>query len=106
MTITAEILIENGYNKYPAYHKGDGVTLYQKRVNSIDFGFTRYFIDIYEYDFSKYNSHIIYEVDCQFTDDDGVTLNVSFSAQEMTVDMVENKVEEIFRALNCVPYDR
>ena len=106
MTITAAILIENGYNKYPAHHKGDGVTLCQKRVNSINFGFTRYFIDIYEYDFSKYDSHIIYEVDCQFTDDDGVTLNVSFSAQEMTVDMVENKVEEIFRALNCVPYDR
>lgn len=106
MTITAATLIENGYKKYPAYDKGDGVTLYQKRVNSINFGFTRYFIDIYEYDFSKYNWHIIYGVDCQFTDDDGVTLNVSFSTKEMTLDMVENKVEEVFLALNCVPYDQ
>lgn len=108
MYVTAENLLASSYKKHPAHHKGENVTLYQKRVRSPASGFTLYFIDIYEYDFSEYYSYsnlkLRYYVEVQFTDSDSYTINISFDCGDRYIEQLEEKVEEIFTTLNCRPY--
>lgn len=104
-SINAKNLLANGYKKFKDSLKSADYG-YQKRV-----GHTRYFINIYEYDFSKYptfpkdRNPISYEVDVQFQDQDERYLNIVFSANDRTLEDVEARVEEIFTTLNCKDYE-
>ena len=103
--IDEQNLLANGYKKFGDAFKRAKCG-YQKRV-----GYTRYFINIYEYDFSGFAAFpkdrptISYEVDVQFQDQDERYLNISFSVADMSLEDVEAKVENIFTTLNCRDYE-
>lgn len=103
--INGELLLANGYKRFTDSFKRAKCG-YQKRV-----GHTRYFINIYEYDFSGYASFpsdrnpISYEVDVQFQDQDENYLNISFSVRDMSLEQIEAKVENVFTTLHCMDYE-
>lgn len=103
--ISGELLLANGYKKFSDVFKRAKCG-YQKRV-----GNTRYFINIYEYDFSGFDCFpkdrptISYEVDVQFQEQDERYINISFSVYDLSLEEVEARVENIFTTLNCRDYE-
>lgn len=104
--MTEQDLIDAGYTQFTDKFK-HAECAYQKRVRS-DTG-TRYFINVYVYDFSQYNfptnNTKAFELDCQFIDANGDYMNILFSVSNMTIEKMEQKIEHIFTALEFVDYD-
>lgn len=102
--MNSQDLLVNGYKTFQDTLKAAD-NAYQKRV-----GYTRYFINIYRYDWSKYDTKVInresFECDLQFTlNDKDERLNLLFTCGHMTVEEMENRVEWLFTSLNCLDYD-
>ena len=101
--ITREKLLAAGYKQFQdVFKKAD--CAYQKRV-----GHTRYFINVYEYDWTDVPNipfPVSYEVDCQFQDYDDQYLNISFAVTNSdSVEQFEARVEDIFTRLGCQDYE-
>ena len=77
---------------------------YQKRIFS-DNG-TRYFINVYYYDFSQYKMPYAEGYDCklQFKVKDDY-LNLEFGCRELTIEELERKVEWLFKTLGAEDYE-
>lgn len=105
--LTVQNLLEAGYRPFddPFKRADKG---YQKRVYS-PWG-TRYFINVYYYDYSKMeirNLPISYAfaVDVQFQQRDGTIVNIEFTCSNMDLDFIEKKVEKLFTDLDCNDYE-
>lgn len=73
---------------------------YQKRIG------TRYFINVYYYDFSQYKMPYTEGYDCklQFKVKDDY-LNLEFGCRELTIEELERKVEWLFKTLGAEDYE-
>lgn len=85
---------------YDSFKQADRA--YQKRI-----GYTRYFINVYHYDWTKYNKQMpdSFECDLQFELKDDEHINIQFNCTDLTLDELESKVEWLFTTLNCVDYE-
>ena len=99
--MTIEELIQAGYKAFEDSFKG-AKSAYQKRIGS-----TRYFINVYHYDWSDFANHHpdSYECDLQFVLQDGEHLNLLFNCTKLTVVELETKVDFLFTTLNALPYE-
>ncbi len=105
-SITEAGLVEAKYKKYAALTKIHANCLWQKKVT--DAIGTRYFINIYEYDFSEFEAlrPLLFEVDEQFEVPFVGTINISFSVSlEDTISSIENKVDTLYRILGAKYYE-
>lgn len=78
---------------------------YQKRIRS-DTG-TRYFINVYFYDFSQFNKMPYlegYSCELQFYVKDE-HINLEFNCRELTIEQLESKAEWLFTTLGAEDYE-
>lgn len=75
---------------------------YQKRV-----GHTRYFINVYHYDWTFWDKNLpdSYECSLQFVLPDGEHINLEFNCTKLSVEELEAKVEKFFTVLEALPYE-
>lgn len=96
-----EDLLSAGYKKFEDRWKNSDCG-YQKRI-----GRTRYFINVYYYDFRKfnlpYNESFECELNFQLKEDEHI--NLSFCCKDLTIEQLEGKVEWLFTTLNCIDYE-
>ena len=98
--LTDEILLNNGYKKYPDNLFGSEC-LFQKRIRN-EKGQTKYFISFYKYKHDDRDDN--YEVDLQFEKDKYV-INIQMVAiDNMTLEEIEQEVYKIWWELDCKYY--
>jgi len=100
-----EQLISAGYKKHKDYFKY--IMFYQKRVDD-DQG-KKYFVNVYEYDFSNYpnykdNPKVIYEVHLDFVDKQNEPIRIQFAASD-NLNEIEERCEHLFNVLECQHYE-
>jgi len=97
-------LIQAVYKGFPTSTAKYADRAFQKRI-----GRTRYFINVYYYDWLRFRSEILsfdaFECDLQFRTPDGDYINVEFPCTKLSVEELEAKVEKIFIALECSDYE-
>lgn len=93
----------NGYKQHPT-PLNNADCLWQKRVRN-EQGETKYFINIYEYDFRKYGMEgldIKYGVEvCIFPE--GIDTQVNLSFNLTTIEEAEKFIEDFYIKNNCAP---
>lgn len=89
-----------GYTRH-SFTLNESDTLFQKRVRN-EQGETKYFINIYEYDFRKYVTKILYSVEVVLFPE-GITSQVNLTFSLTTVQEAEKFIEEFYVKNNCVP---
>lgn len=94
-------LLDAGYKKFQDHLKSADCG-YQKRIGS-----TRYFINVYYYDFRKHdiNAKESFECHVQFELKDDEYINLSFNCTDLTIEQLEDKVEWLFTTLDCSDYE-
>lgn len=103
--ITPQLLLDNGYRQHKDVFK-NADWLYQKKVES-ETGI-RYFINVYEYDMSKFipGADWAFECDLQFGDKEGDIINICFNVSKYrSVEQLEAKVQKIFECIDAVDYE-
>ena len=102
--ITDEILLNNGYKKYPD-SLNNSECLFQKRIKN-DKGQTKYFIDIYKYVFKiddykpRYTIKLVTE-----KDNYGLEVTMYHIDDNMSLEEIEREVYSIWYGLDCKYYD-
>jgi hypothetical protein len=101
--MNANDLIDAGYKKFQDHLKGADCA-YQKRIGS-----TRYFINVYYYDFRKHdiNAKECFECDLCFNmvEDAHDQIRLLFNCTDLTIEQLESKVEWLFTTLGCSDYE-
>jgi len=102
--MTRDDLESNGYKYFKdMYRKSNGG--YQKRIYSENG--TRYFINVYYYDFSTIPNlpfKELFDCDLQFKVR-GEYLNLDFNCRDLTIKQLESKVEWLFTTLGAEDYE-
>ena len=101
--MNANDLIDAGYKKFQdSFKKAD--CAYQKRVGS-----TRYFINVYYYDFRKFNINAKETFECELnfdmTEDRHDYIHLLFNCTDLTIEQLEDKAEWLFTTLGCSDYE-
>lgn len=94
-------LLQAGYKPFKDHFKS-AKSAYQKRIGS-----TRYFINVYHYDWREYNpkDSDSFECDLQFVLPDEEHINILFNCTKLSIEELEKKVEHLFTVLNALPYE-
>lgn len=101
-TVNRISLNEAGYNEFKDTFKR-AARAYQKRI-----GRTRYFINIYEYEWADFRDDKAnsFSVDVQFEGQDDIYINIEFSIPDnWSIEQVEAKVEKLFTTLDSKDYE-
>ena len=101
-------LLNNGYLKFQAGKLNNADTLYQKRIRVDDI--TRYFINVYEYDFSQFRNYpkdqepLRYSADATFYCDNDRTFEVKLSIESNDgIEYIESFFASIYKKMECIP---
>lgn len=99
--MTIDDLIQAGYKPFKDHFK-NAKEAYQKRI-----GRTRYFINVYHYDWREYNpdDSDSFECDLQFKLQDEEYINLLFNCTRLSIEDLEKKVEKLFINLECSDYE-
>ena len=103
----ANDLTKAGYQQFvDSFRSADRA--FQKRIRHLEDGKTLYFINVYEYDYRKFNiktdNPISYEVEtCLYFDSTLDQIRVQFNCGDLTVTETEEYVEHMYNTLGCVP---
>lgn len=100
--ITDEILLENGYRKYnDTWYNAD--RLYQKRIK--DKRGTKYFINFLRYNLPVFDNEPRYDAILSSGTKDYDMEIVLFNIDKMSIEDIENKIEEMWTKLNLEYYE-
>lgn len=107
--ITPEILLNNGYVKFPATLKDPCVKYgYQKVVKNNNFKL--YFINVYFWSWSSFYPEMNHpneygvEVEVMFYKENDVEFEINYRVSiETTIEMVEDFYAHTYKLLNCIP---